>query len=101
MTTYIDTLRIAEQEGPALSPDFVRKVLGPHGPPKLVIVHNVTDIEAECVRLTAEVKEASQLVHRRLEDKLQAASNYEAAIMVRDRKAHALELVIRVMGRSK
>ena len=65
----------------------------------LTLVHNVDDLETQCERLTAEVREASRLVHRALERKLQAASDYEAAIMSRDRKAKALDLVIRVLGR--
>lgn len=65
----------------------------------LRLVHSADAVEADAERLTAEMKEATQAVHRALERKLQTASDYEAAILVRDRKAHALELVIRIMGR--
>jgi hypothetical protein len=65
----------------------------------LQLVHSVTATETDCERLTREVREMQQRVHRALERKLQAASDYEAAVLARDRKAQALELTIRVLGR--
>lgn len=66
---------------------------------QLFLVHNLDPLDQQCERLTAEVREATQLVHRTLERKLQASSDYEAAVLSRNRKANALELVIRIMGR--